>query len=240
MKRYLIFLLLIGCGYTETEPLDDPNDTSDTRQTESTDLCKTKICQQNANCVMSIGTPICQCNTGYIANENKCVSTTCPTTVSCPEHSSCIMQSGMPRCQCDSGYTVKDSGCIKQITESVNEPSNQCTTNTCVNKSNSHCIIMDKVPYCQCNDGYQETNKICVKIEPTPTPTPIATKYKIFPGQTKVQLVTLFGPPQFVGSYPRMYYTWGWSKNVCMTNDKVDGCTSNWGFDCDPTLWDKC
>ncbi|KAL4707260.1 hypothetical protein ACJJTC_019798 [Scirpophaga incertulas] len=150
----------------------------------------------NQNCIQSCQPGRCQCKSGYVLLDGKCIlPENCPgknicddpnaeykqcasaCTPTCEDRTPNCIQSCQPaRCQCKSGYVMSGGKCILP----VNCPSQPCgDPNAVYRECASACVPTCKNPYpvcndmcrpgrCQCKDGYVMFNGSCIPLSTCP------------------------------------------------------------------------
>ena len=113
-------------------------------------------CNENAECINTIGSFRCRCNDGYAGDGMTCVNfNECSTgSHNCPANSNCIDKKGHYACDCIDGWTMDDSAgddkkCIDLDECDINEHNCHVLHGVCLNTIGSY--------DCECDVGFQGT-----------------------------------------------------------------------------------
>ncbi len=92
-------------------------------------LCENIACSNHGNCIEIEGAKACNCDLGYIGNDNlectKVIQKTPCDNITCSEHGICKVINTAPRCFCDSGYVVSDN--VHCVVSYQNSKNNGCS-----------------------------------------------------------------------------------------------------------------
>ena len=156
-------------------------------------LCQGVSCSDHGRCAV-LSTPtswaaVCQCEAGFRADGQTCVTDPCYKLVACSGHGQCAVQAGSPICQCDAGYRADRLTCVTDPCWNVGcsghgqcalQPSGSlscqcdagyrpdglsCAADPCWNvgcSGHGQCAVNLGNAICQCDDGYRAQGQSCL------------------------------------------------------------------------------